>query len=196
MNLCHIGHTSLKGNRRAIRREPHDASNSNSANGSVNSAEWESADWRRIILGELKLFGSPAFPGDEDDGDAEEGEGAAGKKKKRVKGRIRRENNKKLHPLASLAAQTMPTAPTADELQLLVDALQRACSNIVTACSTKHTAKSTLVGTTTVLIDGLGARLEVAGARAAMVRCSFSNRILHSRMALDPTHVRFKRTCV
>jgi hypothetical protein len=28
------------------------------------------------------------------------------------------------------------------------------------------------------------------------VRCAFSDRILHSRMPLDPTHVRFKRTCV
>jgi hypothetical protein len=27
-------------------------------------------------------------------------------------------------------------------------------------------------------------------------RCAFSNRILHSRMPLDPTHVRFKQTCV
>jgi hypothetical protein len=29
-----------------------------------------------------------------------------------------------------------------------------------------------------------------------MVRCAFSDIILHSRMSLDPTHVRFKRTCV
>jgi hypothetical protein len=28
------------------------------------------------------------------------------------------------------------------------------------------------------------------------VRCAFSNRILHSMMPLDPTHVRLKRTCV
>jgi hypothetical protein len=28
------------------------------------------------------------------------------------------------------------------------------------------------------------------------VRCAFSDRSLHSRMPLDPTHVRFKRTCV
>jgi hypothetical protein len=27
------------------------------------------------------------------------------------------------------------------------------------------------------------------------VRCAFSDRILHSRMPLDPTHVRLKRTC-
>jgi hypothetical protein len=32
------------------------------------------------------------------------------------------------------------------------------------------------------------------GARFA--RCAFSDRNLHSRMPLDPTHVRFKRTCV
>jgi hypothetical protein len=30
----------------------------------------------------------------------------------------------------------------------------------------------------------------------AKVRCAFSNRKLHSRMPLDPTHVRLKRTCV
>jgi hypothetical protein len=29
-----------------------------------------------------------------------------------------------------------------------------------------------------------------------VVRCTFSDRILHSRMPLDPTHVCFKRTCV
>jgi hypothetical protein len=29
-----------------------------------------------------------------------------------------------------------------------------------------------------------------------VVRCAFSNRILHSRMPLDPTHVRLKQTCV
>jgi hypothetical protein len=29
-----------------------------------------------------------------------------------------------------------------------------------------------------------------------MVRCAFSDRKLHSRMPLDPTHVRLKRTCV
>jgi hypothetical protein len=29
-----------------------------------------------------------------------------------------------------------------------------------------------------------------------MVRCAFTDRNLHSRMPLDPTHVRFKRTCV
>jgi hypothetical protein len=28
------------------------------------------------------------------------------------------------------------------------------------------------------------------------VRCAFFDRNLHSRMPLDPTHVRFKRTCV
>jgi hypothetical protein len=28
------------------------------------------------------------------------------------------------------------------------------------------------------------------------VRCAFFDRILLSRMPLDPTHVRFKRTCV
>jgi hypothetical protein len=28
------------------------------------------------------------------------------------------------------------------------------------------------------------------------VRCAFSDRIVHSRMPLDPTHVRFKQTCV
>jgi hypothetical protein len=28
------------------------------------------------------------------------------------------------------------------------------------------------------------------------VRCAFSDRNLHSRMPLDPTHVRLKRTCV
>jgi hypothetical protein len=30
----------------------------------------------------------------------------------------------------------------------------------------------------------------------ADVRCAFSDRILHSRMPWDPTHVRLKRTCV
>jgi hypothetical protein len=29
-----------------------------------------------------------------------------------------------------------------------------------------------------------------------VVRCAFSDRNLHSRMSLDPPHVRFKRTCV
>jgi hypothetical protein len=33
-------------------------------------------------------------------------------------------------------------------------------------------------------------------AFVAMVRCAFSDRILHSRMPLDPTHVRWKRSCV
>jgi hypothetical protein len=30
----------------------------------------------------------------------------------------------------------------------------------------------------------------------SFVRCAFFDRILHSMMPLDPTHVRFKRTCV
>jgi hypothetical protein len=32
--------------------------------------------------------------------------------------------------------------------------------------------------------------------QVAFVRCAFPDRNLHSRMPLDPTHVRFKRTCV
>jgi hypothetical protein len=32
--------------------------------------------------------------------------------------------------------------------------------------------------------------------KSDLARCAFSDRILHSRMPLDPTHVRSKRTCV
>jgi ubiquitin-activating enzyme E1 len=34
------------------------------------------------------------------------------------------------------------------------------------------------------------------GLKISQVRCAFSDRNLHSRMPLDPTHVRLKRTCV
>jgi hypothetical protein len=34
------------------------------------------------------------------------------------------------------------------------------------------------------------------GSYSQQVRCAFFGRNLHSRMPLDPTHVRLKRTCV
>jgi hypothetical protein len=37
---------------------------------------------------------------------------------------------------------------------------------------------------------------DVVNEKRAEVRCAFSDRILHSRMPLDPTHVRLKRTCM
>jgi hypothetical protein len=37
---------------------------------------------------------------------------------------------------------------------------------------------------------------DVAFVNQWMVRCAFSNRMLHLRMSLDPMHVRLKRTCL
>jgi hypothetical protein len=37
---------------------------------------------------------------------------------------------------------------------------------------------------------------EIVDASEDVVRCAFSGRNLHSRMPLDPTYVRLKRTCV
>jgi hypothetical protein len=41
-----------------------------------------------------------------------------------------------------------------------------------------------------------GLHTNVVARSGILVRCAFSDRNLHSRMPLDPTHVRLKRTCV
>jgi hypothetical protein len=50
------------------------------------------------------------------------------------------------------------------------------------------------------LLEAVSAAVRDGGGKLVVVvvsaQCAFSNRILHSRMPLDPTHVRFKRTCV
>jgi hypothetical protein len=78
--------------------------------------------------------------------------------------------------------------------------------------TTITTTSVTQTATTTTICSGLlgqflapfdnarmtrdGHLLTIANVQTVEVRCAFSNRILHSRMPLDPTHVRLKRTCV
>jgi hypothetical protein len=79
--------------------------------------------------------------------------------------------------------------------------------NIVTGCATADLASITAaVATADVVIAFVGLHPAIGAAAAndgygtacaeGEARCAFSDRILHSRMPLDPTHVRCKRTCV
>jgi hypothetical protein len=53
---------------------------------------------------------------------------------------------------------------------------------------------STAAHTATDAAESVSAAADAAATSGLVVRCAFSDRILHLRMPLDPTHVCFKRT--